>query len=207
MIEGAAQALYHARTDEDPSLWLAVRWPLPNAWLGVSCEDQRRADERIPLLLQTPAAVRFVSVEPLLGPVDLRPYLRWRWVRVTDGERTHVSAPSYGELAESAGFGAIWPPVPIKGMLPQPDLGWCVIGGESGPGARPCDLAWIRSLVDQCRVVQVPAFVKQLGTRPFDGYFQFSTGQQIPDRLRLRDRKGGEMGEWPEDLRVREFPR
>lgn len=73
LIEGQAQALYNRLHKEDPSMWLSVHQPLPNVWLGVSCENQATADERIPLLLETPAAVRFVSAEPLLGPIDLHP--------------------------------------------------------------------------------------------------------------------------------------
>lgn len=99
-IEGAAQSIYAARSGEDPSAWLAIHMPLPNVWLGISAEDQRRADERIPHLLATPAAVRWVSLEPLIGPLDLRsrgwvpnlgrpepPYLDWVVVGGESGPR------------------------------------------------------------------------------------------------------------------------
>ena len=160
-------------------------WPLPNVHLGVSVEDQRSADERIPLLLQCPAALRFLSVEPLLGPVTL---LRW-----TCGEhgRRHIGAP--------------------------PGIGWVIVGGESGPGARPCGVDWIRSVVEQCKGAGVPVFVKQLGARPT---FPLHTIEDLPaDHLRMtkrdgrwhlvdmRDRKGADPSEWPEDLRVQESPR
>jgi protein gp37 len=106
-------------------------WPLPNVWLGVSVEDQRRADERIPLLLQTPAAVRFVSAEPLLGPVDLAPWIELkRW--------------------DSTGR-----------ELPRRGIDWVIAGAESGPGARPMDEACVRSLRDQCAAAGVPLFYKQ----------------------------------------------
>jgi hypothetical protein len=108
----------------------------------------------------------------------------------------------------------------------EPGLAWLIVGGESGPGARPCDLAWIRSLVGQCQAARVPVFVKQLGAKPYettlaeltpDARTKFqrddpklveALGQYL-DAIywhRLRDRKGGDPSEWPEDLRVREFP-
>ncbi len=147
-------------------------WPIRNVWLGTSCEDQARADERIPLLLQTPAAVRFLSVEPLLGPVVL-----WRL----------KNDPTLGANARG------------------PD--WVIVGGESGPGARPCDVAWIRSLVEQCKAAMVPVFCKQLGSFPC-AYREVGTakgGCLVP--IELRHRKGGDPTEWPTDLRVREFPK
>jgi hypothetical protein len=131
-----------------PEMWAAgAGWPR-NYWVGASVEDQERADERIPELLEVPAPVLFLSIEPLLGPI---------------------------EFATLAG------------------VSWVIVGGESGPKARPCDLGWIRSIIGQCRSAGVAPFVKQLGGRPIG--------------LRLTDRKGGEPAEWPEDLRVREFPR
>ncbi len=129
-------------------------WPLPNVWLGVSVEDQHWADIRIPALLETPAAVRFISAEPLLGPVDLT------WLRGID-------ALDHG-------------------------LSWVIAGGESGPGARPCDLGWLRALAWQCERAEVAFFCKQLGT---------ILGRQIG-----AGRKGGDWDAWPEDLKVREFP-
>ena len=114
-----------------------VPWPLPNVWLGASVENQAAADERIPHLLQTPAAVRWLNMEPLLGPVD---------------------------LVGKGFFGA---------------LGWVVVGGESGPGARPMHPDWVRSLRDQCQAAMVPFFFKQWGawkpdwTSVNDGNHQF----------------------------------
>lgn len=148
-----------------------------NIWEGVTAENQRWADQRIPVLLATPAAVRFVSCEPLLGPVDL------------DG-RGWLSAKAFGE----------------------PLVDWVIVGGESGPGARSCDVDWIRNIVDACRehggLYGVPVFVKQLGARPCVGSVETAAGSNVfvPDLVRLKDRKGGAMDEWPEDLRVREFP-
>ena len=100
--------------------------PLPNVWLGVSVEDQRRADQRVPILLDTPAAIRFVSAEPLLGPVSIG-YLRWQ----------------------------------TENCYPRID--WVIVGGESGPGARPMQAEWARALRDQCATARVPFFFKQWG--------------------------------------------
>lgn len=112
-------------------------WPLPNVWLGVSCENQHFADERIPLLLATPAVVRFVSCEPLLGPIDLT--ARRCFLSLSDPKRN-------GVLTGSDRF-----------------LNWVIVGGESGPGARPMHPEWARSLRDQCIASGVPFFFKQWG--------------------------------------------
>ncbi|MHB8191799.1 MAG: DUF5131 family protein [Bellilinea sp.] len=119
--------------------------PLPNVWLGVSVEDQKAADERIPLLLQTPAAVRFVSCEPLLGPVDLR--LRRDNPCGHPGCFHHVSHP-----CEGCGYQA--------GRLP---IDWVIVGGESGANARPMHPDWVRSIRDQCQAAGVKYFFKQWG--------------------------------------------
>lgn len=122
------------------------RWP-KNVWLGTSVEDQQTADERIPHLLQTPAAVRFLSCEPLLGPVDL-----WQWLGCPDDGVTEARP---GTRLLDAGRAAF-------GDTPLIDL--VVVGGESGPHARPCDVVWIRSIVQQCKAAGVKCFVKQLGS-------------------------------------------
>jgi protein gp37 len=196
-----------ARTDppDHPFDW---RWPLPNVWLGTSVEDQKRADERIKHLVATPAALRFLSCEPLLGPIDIFDWLR----------------PDLTDSAWANGYAA--------------SIGWVIVGGESGPGARPMDIEWARSLVDQCRRARVAVFVKQLGARPFGMPWAPSfhgsapvervamsvsktvarielTNEFIQEaeatraamlRMKLRDRKGGKPEEWPEDLRVRQWP-
>lgn len=90
-----------------------------------------------------------------------------------------------------------------------PPLDWIIVGGESGPGARPFDLAWARSTIEQCRAAGVPCFVKQLGARPRAFGSSEVTERDLQDALALdamRDRKGGDMDEWPPDLRVREEP-
>ena len=146
---------------------------LPNVWLGVSVEDQPRANERIPLLLQTPAAVRFLSCEPLLAHLNVAQFISDKYISV--GGRQWIGAGG---------------------------IHWVIVGGESGPDARPCDLAWVRSIVAQCNTACVACFVKQLGTRPIAGRMPHPDDMFI----RLTSRKGGDPAEWPEDLRVREFP-
>lgn len=136
-------------------------WPLRNVWLGVSVENQHFAEERIPLLLKTPAKVRFISAEPLLEQVDLTNFL---WT--IPGARLN-------------------------------GLHWIIVGGESGHGARPFDVSWARWLVAQGKSAGVPVFVKQLGARAY--------GPDVHSAI-LLNRKGGDMSEWPEDLRVRDFP-
>jgi protein gp37 len=176
--------LIHRYMDLDRSVEWTKTWPLPNVWLGVSVEDQHTANERISLLLQTPAAVRWISAEPLLGPISFRACLN--------------------------------------------RLDWVVVGGESGSRARPCDVDWIRSIVQQCQKANVPVLVKQLGAYivdrndagfegdtetswPMDTYLDDPLNdwsyQSAAIRLRLRDRKGGDPAEWPQDIRVREYPR
>lgn len=120
-------------------------WPPKNIWLGVSCENQATADERIPLLLQTPAAIRWVSAEPLLAPLDIEHYLAMT-CRKWDTD----------------------PPNPIGcdgEKCPGRRLDWIVAGSESGPGARFAELDWFRSLRDQCVEARVPYFLKQFAER------------------------------------------
>lgn len=194
-------------------------WPLPNVWLGVSVEDQATADARIPLLLQTPAAVRWVSYEPALGPVNLG---LGRWVRLPRTVRSDIPFKDLWAvpgvyMAESNPHGALSVRSTggtLIGIKPDeferlPSLDWIVVGGESGPGARPFDLAWARSAIAQCRAAGVPCFVKQLGSRPCGrwGYVPYPAGAYgIGDFHVLRNRKGADPSEWPADLRVREYP-
>jgi protein gp37 len=125
-------------------------WLLPNVWLGVSVENQAAADERIPLLLQTPAAKRFISAEPLLGPLSLRciPWTSDRgFVDATTGETQHKETRA-------------------RDPDRYPDtnaLDWVIAGGESGPNARPMHPHWARALRDQCARAGVPFFFKQWG--------------------------------------------
>lgn len=175
----------------------AETWP--NVWLGTTVEDQQRANERIPELLKVPAKVRFLSCEPLLERVTLNPWL------LSEHGRRHIGA--------------------------APGISWVIIGGESGGGARPFHLEWARDLVSQCRAAGVAPFVKQLGQNATVDYYRHvreldvggfdTTGcvalgwnyrdGQPPIGSRARyytgDSHGGDMAEWPDELRVREFPR
>lgn len=341
-------------------------WPLPNVWLGVSAGNQKYADERVPLLLQTPSAIRFVSYEPALGPIDFSTYLThnpvheikeqrredlstggsgtgdrqpranmessgetgrpMEWRLTVDTMRTQeggeryrkvpsdrsddqwngserlgtpagVSAlqgadpggvdcesrgwneeekssrqshsrdaqgangaryrrtenpqnlatmghaeqsvqvdgrPSSADKDSSSGGGAaefdslgFWDQVPasVANSEGRPTISWLIVGGESGPGARPFDIAWARSVIDQCRSSNTACFVKQLGAVPIIAggrqnhwdwgqaigikEAKFENFSESPSmwRIRLNDRKGGDMEEWPKTLRVREFPK
>ena len=140
-------------------------WPLRNVWLGVSVEDQA-ARFRLDVLRQTPAAVRFASLEPVLEDLG------------NDLDLTGIDQ--------------------------------AIFGGESGPNARPCDLAWIRRGMARARAADCAVFVKQLGARPMaDCRERDEPCEAGPcfDTMNLRDRKGGDPAEWPEDLRVREYPK
>lgn len=143
-------------------------WPLPNVWLGVSAEDQTRADERIPHLLATPAAVRFVSLEPLLGPIDILPHLfiytHEDNARLDSDEDLHASPLPWRDPATT----------PAADIC-SPRLDWVIAGGESGHGARPSHPDWFRSLRDQCAAAEVPFFFQQWGEH-------LPVGQVLPGR-------------------------
>lgn len=173
-------------------------WPLPNVWLGVSAENQETADERLPDLFETPAAVRFVSCEPLLGPIDLRNFLH-------DSTCMNYRRWKYQ-----------WPCTCSEPREEQ--LDWVIGGGESGVGARVCELEWFESLLLQCKNANVAFFGKQLGR-----IIGFSEGEhekdgegigwgpyvrfhEDMDLMRTAHHKGGDPAEWPKRLRVRKLP-
>lgn len=156
--------------------------PLPNVWLGVSVEDRKHGLPRIEHLRRTPAAVRFLSIEPLLEN--------------------------------------LW-------TLDLTGIHWVIVGGESGGQARPFDLAWARSIRDQCKAAGVPFFMKQVGAMPRIEEARPPTPEEIaahekrkmrrPPRtrgtlsaietfLKVKDKKGGDPAEWPADLQIREMP-
>jgi len=142
----------------------------PNVWLGVSIENNKAAHPRLYNLLSVPAVVRFISAEPLLGFVDLG---LDAWIQ---------------EIGVAHWYDKV-----------KDRIHWVIVGGESGNdnGAykyRPCELAWIEKIVDDCKGNKVPVFVKQLGT-------------YLAKELKMSDRHGGSIDDFPEHLRVREFPK
>lgn len=189
-----------------PPAWLDS-WP-EHVWVGTTVESQAMAERRIRHLLAVPARVRFLSMEPLLEEVDLE-----------------AAFCVYDRNGEPSG--------PRCNRDGSPAISWVIVGGESGPGARPFDLAWARSIVAQCREAGVAAFVKQLGARPIDsGIVEVlnASGDGVayrrppsdPDGLlaeakrhgrtmrpgvvKVNDRAGADPSEWPEDLRTQDFP-
>jgi protein gp37 len=172
----------YVQTNEDLNRHLGEPRVLPNVWLGVSAENQQFADIRIPALLDTPAAVRWVSAEPLLGPIDL-------WGPLVNGHRPRLTywldgRPQTGpEYTTDTGL-------TMRGFETGPRLDWVVGGGESGPGARPAHPAWFRSLRDQCQASGTAYFHKQNGVftwtlggpyREPDLYVCAETGQALPE--------------------------
>lgn len=156
-----------------PTEWLDS--PQENVWLGttVGC---KRSTPRILDLVRVPAVVHFLSMEPLLEEIDL------------------IDAIGKAGLAqlgiEYAGK--------VVGLGGAPAIDWVIIGGESGPKARPCDVEWIRSLVRQCREAGTACFIKQLGSHVIGGLYG--------DRSHFLDRAAADPSEWADDLRVRELP-
>lgn len=189
-IDDAIKAIVYLREElkseqpvEEFLSWLAAGkvWGagggLRNVWLGVSVEDQAAADERITLLIETPAAVRFLSCEPLLGPLNIRTVLNLR-----NFER------DYRDLVDQCG-GEDKMPAHLRWNGKRPgSIDWVIVGGESGTGARPAEMAWVRAIVEQAQRAGVATFVKQLGTV-------------------LGGREHKNIDTFPPDLRVREFPK
>lgn len=183
-------------------------WP-DNVWLGTSVETQRFADQRIPVLLDVPAKVRFLSCEPLLGPLNI-----WNWlergVPDTDcdvcGDERFADEIGVGHDRfiynedRSQEIGEEWCTGPTTRAVPR-SIDWVIAGGESGPKARTTELEWVRWLVQHCREAGVAPFVKQLGTA-------WAKDERVGGRSLFAqgDRKGGNPEHWPADLHVREFP-
>lgn len=141
-----------------------VPWPLPNVWLGTSVENQKAADARIPELLGTPAAVRFLSCEPLLGPVDLHPPAPAA-LRMLSRFYTRDAFDPSGSQPETD-----------RDRSKVPNVDWVIVGGESGPRARPMHPDWARSLRDQCVAAGIPFFFKQVGE-----WLAFDQSQRPPE--------------------------
>lgn len=183
--------------------------PLPNVWLGVSCEDQRTADERIPLLLETPAAVRWISAEPLLGPINAR---AWHCACGWKGsESTLLPSASSSLVCPKCGAsgGLLYANWLSSETYQRKGIDWVVAGGESGPGARPMKPEWARSLRDQCDRASVPFFFKQWGEWAPNWLNDPKTGEKIPhsewmDRVGKktagRTLDGREWSEYPKEV-------
>lgn len=192
-----AQLWSGQREHADRFMWL-TKWRRDmaapsNVWFGVSVEDQACANARVPIALRIAAAVRWLSVEPMLGPVDLR-QVPWR----------------HGGMA-AKGWSGVLPvadePDDFVHFSQQGAIQWIVIGGESGPRSRWCNVEWIRALAGQCQESGVPVFVKQLGGAPFWNGTMACHSVSSGQKMDLAHPKGGDPMEWPWDLRVREFPK
>lgn len=204
--------LHRAKSD---NLWLPwlERWTEENdapshVWIGTTVENQKMADKRIPELRKIPARVRFLSCEPLLEDVRLF---------------SEVLIPATEDHPDCVGYmagsddGRTTLRVTAAEVMDR--IHWAIVGGESGPKARPCNVDWIRSIRNQCYAARVPVFVKQLGAdsytdhtctcgRNTDGSWKGpSVCFQCGGRLQLKDKKGGDITEWPDDLRCQEFPK
>lgn len=154
-----------------------------NVWLGTSVSDQATADKAIYELLQCRdlSPVLFLSCEPLLGPIDL----------------CHVQYDNFMEFNALTGdHGLIRP----HAGRSDKKVDWVIVGGESGPNARPNDISWTESIIEQCKAAGVACFHKQLGSR------SARVVNEATRHLMIQDPKGGDMSEWPESLRVRQFP-
>lgn len=140
---------------------VATVWPLPNVWLGVTAENQEMADKLIPILLQTPAAKRFVSVEPMLGEMDITEYIPP--IFMCEHYKNGIGCTDRLE-------GEPWDcKICPKNTKP---LDWVIVGAESGSNMRWCAPEWPRSLVKQCQSADVPVFVKQLHTTMINTKFK-----------------------------------
>jgi len=194
--------------------------PPANVWIGTTVEDQQRANERIPQLRRIPARVRFLSCEPMLGPLDLS-----RWMGPWRGCGDYLAAPTVQDRKEGRtscaryenASGECRADFCVFGYIGGID--WVIIGGESGAGARDFHTEHAWDLVLQCCKAGVATFVKQLGTNPvtsnanamdWEESTVFLCGTELSAasaRPVLQDKKGGDPAEWPEELRVREFPK
>jgi protein gp37 len=174
-------------------------WPLGNVWMGVTAEDQKHLDQRWEDLKQTPASVRFFSLEPLLEEVDLKEKLG-RWSDCPDcGPGVGMDEDGCCAYCGSDAF--------------RYGADWVIVGGESGLQARPFELAWARTVLAQCRGAMAPCFVKQLGARasdPANGLagrlLKVAPEAEKLVARRLKDMNGRDLSEWPPELRVQEYP-
>lgn len=183
--------------------------PLENVWIGTSVEDQKSADLRIPHLLKCPAAVRFLSCEPLLSDVDIFSPMTGPCPDCGHSLSYHSATSRIAGCG--AGTGTDEDPICGCRTIARDLIHWVIIGGESGNKARPCNVEWIRSMLHQCCMAGVPCFIKQLGSLPYTPHPGWDEPHEFngvyDDELELRDSHGGDIDEWPDDLKVREFPK
>jgi protein gp37 len=156
-----------------------------NVWLGTSVGSQESIERAI-VLLRVEAKMRFLSLEPMHGAIDLYPEIPDHFEGYNGASKVELLTGRLTDMARPCGY------LDAK-------IDWVIIGGESGNENgkyryRPCNLDWIESLVRSCKYHKSPVFVKQLGTH-------------LAKQLKLKDRHGGEIDEFPEYLRVREFPK
>lgn len=165
-VKGFAAGPY---TEDAPNN--SSRWPLPNVWLGVSVENQDAADERIPEQLATPAAVHFLSCEPLIGQVDLnRPRCDYPHHSEMWGLADDEATPWCSECDSERSY--------YHWLHLDGGIDWVIVGCESGPGARPCEVAWLRQLRDQCEAAGVAFWLKQARYR--DGEYTITNRRPVP---------------------------
>lgn len=169
--------------------WICDGNPPRNVWIGTSVEDQAAACKRIPELLRIPARVRFLSCEPLLGPVDLRWYLRGAnceacgWIGQLD---------ELIELGDVHGCPECWDSTATVEAQYPGEIHWVIAGGESGPGARPMHPDWARALRDQCQAAGVAFLFKQWGEWASDSHVVARVGKKAAGR-RLDGREWNEF--------------
>lgn len=159
---------------------IKTRYPFNNLWLGVTAENQAAADQRIPILLDTPAVVRWVSIEPMLEGINIEKYIGNFTLRCDCGFHK-----SEDELCYYGGPYYVCPKCDAKCDL-LPALNWVVVGCESGKNRRPCKIEWIESIVQQCKGAGVSVFVKQIEIG----------GKVVKD-----------INQFPQHLQIQEFPR
>ena len=157
--------------------WHGEAFP-PNVRLLITVCNQEEADRDIPKLLALPCK-NGISYEPALGPIEWNTWPNRQWLRVVGAD----------------------------GAAVRGKIEWIIVGGESGPKARPFDVGWARSTIEQCKAAGVPVFIKQLGARPFcEPSVAAMAHVSGSEASSLTDRAGADPDEWPEDMRVREFP-
>ena len=170
---------------QPPDVEAHLVWPLPNVWLGVTAENQEMADKRIPVLLQIPAVVRFVSIEPMLERMNISEIdtgHKWPFKSETSKLMPLVGG-SYSQREDS-----VLDSNPESRFMDVsgPKMDQVIIGCESGPNRRPCKLEWIQDIVNQCKDADIKVFVKQLS---------------------INGKVEHDINEWPESLRLREMPK